>query len=263
MANNYIHDISGLDFFEQIAMNTVWGKSMVYKFGRTETQANKRAPVWDGNDNYIFPEVAATITLTSTDVGDVIDGPGAWYVHIFGLDENWESAVDTVEIGDTSTIKFIRVFRMIVLACGTSEFPYNGTQIGNNIGDLIATHNDTGLPVAVIQAGNGQTLMALFTVPKGYVALMWSAKAEIGAGKEATGMLYTKNNAFANTAWRVRGIRDMYQNSVGNVFKIPTVYGPMTDILLAVFSAFSGHNVTATFQLELIKEEFYNSAGVI
>jgi len=263
MPINYLNDITGLSFFEQIALGAVWNKTWIYKFGRAKTVINKNVPVWDGSTNYIFPENAGIVTITSTEPDDDnATGDGARVIQVFGLDENWETAIDTIVVGEAGMITFIRVFRMLILENGTQDFPYDNSFIGNNVGDITATHADTGEAVAIILAGNGQTLMSIFTVPKGFVALMWSAKTEIGKGQQATGKLFSRDNSLENPAWRIRGIRDMYQNTVGNVFKIPTVYTEMTDILLSVIGDQNGNDVTATFQIELVAEENYQQSPI-
>ena len=82
---------------------------------------------------------------------------------------------------------------------------------------------------------------------------MWSAKTGTGKAKSAIGFLYSKDNSETNLPWRVRGIRDMFENTVGNDFKIPNSYSEKTDLVMAVKGEATGDDVSATFQLQLVK----------
>jgi len=245
---------SGLsDYFEQLAQGKVANRSSIYKFGRVICLgASIRIPMWDGNANYIFPVTANTVTVTSDDIADAPAGIGARSVHIYGLDENWEEINEIITLGATSTKTFIRVYRAHVEESGTSDFPYDSTKIGNNKGTITITHNGTTSPIAVILPGLGQTLMAIFTIPVGYKALMWAAGTNNGKNNDAIGHLYSRDNTIVNAPWRCRGIRDMYRNLVNKTWRIPRVYTEKTDILFAISST-NGDTVSGTFELEMVK----------
>jgi len=142
------------DYFEQLALGEFPERSFVYKFGRVLTVAGKRKPAWDGPGTYTFPETADKITITSDDEADVADGNGAREVRIYGLNENWEQITEVVPIGGTTQNYYIRVHRLWVEKSGLTQFPYNGTEVGNNVGTITATHPTAGA-VAIILPGNG------------------------------------------------------------------------------------------------------------
>ena len=240
------------DFYEQLAVGNVERSSSVYKFGRTVLVNGKRVPLWDGNSNYVFPTSADKVTLTSDDTDDAVGGTGARTVRIFGLDENWELVDEILDVGATSVNNYIRVFRMYVQTCGTHLFPYDNSHTGNNIGTLTCTHNGTNEPIAIILPAMGQTLMAIYTIPAGYKALLVSAHTTNGKNADAIGYFYCRNNTIQDSAWRCKGIRDMYRNEVGIKHTIPSNIGEKTDIMFAVEGS-GGNTVSGTFELELIK----------
>ena len=41
----FIRDLTNPDFFEQLALGTIHGRSWIYKFGRTQTVMGKTAPI--------------------------------------------------------------------------------------------------------------------------------------------------------------------------------------------------------------------------
>lgn len=244
------------DFFEQISLGNVSDTYSVYKFGRGKTISGKNVPIWDGNSNYIFPTTANPITLESDNVNDTLLGTGARVIRVYGLDANWNEIVEDIELNGTTPVTsvndFLRVYRMYVLEVGTQEFPYDSTFIGNNIGEIKAIHTGTTSPIAYILEQMGQTLMAIFTIPKGYKALMWEAHTSEDRGANITGMLFMRTNG-DTPVWRVKGIRDIYRNNVGVSHKITSAIPEKTDILFAMNGSASGDYVSATFELELIK----------
>ena len=245
---------NGADYFEQLSLGNIPERFSFYKFGRMKTVINKRVPMWDGNVNYIFPTTADTITITSSvPASDNPTGVGAQSVKIFGLDENFDLIDEIIALGATGLKKFIRVFRMQVYESGTTSFPYDALNIGNNVGILTATHGGTEEAVAIILPEIGQTLMAMFTVPKGYTVLLWDAETGIGKGQEATGLLMTRDNTRTKAPWLTKGIRDMFENTVGNDFKAPVAYTEKTDIVFAILGTVNNNNVSGALQMELVK----------
>jgi hypothetical protein len=242
------------DFDYDVSLGKIDGVSHVYKFGRGATVANKNVPIWDGSVNYIFPTTAGTVTPTSSDPLDANGSTGAWSVIVQGLDENWNPVSESILIGQTSTNTYIRVFRVSVDKCGTELFPYDATSVGNNIGTITITHQSTALPVAIILPSVGQTLMSIYTIPAGYHGLVTSAKTSTGKGKDVIGNLMMKDNLSTNSPWLTKGIRDIYQNTVGNIIKPPTYVDEKTDIVLSIKGALSGDYVSGTFQITLFKK---------
>jgi len=164
----------------------------VNKFGGgVEAEANAVTDVWDygyaaGDAVYPYPATATITDLKQTAhqaamVNAVIEVQGLdanWDLVVQerkGLDANWDLVVQerTLHGTDTSTkmeltTPLIRIFRMKVLA--------------DVVTDQNVTAMDTGAGVAVfamIQAGNNQTLMALYTVPNGYTAYMTGYSASV------------------------------------------------------------------------------------
>ena len=245
------------NYFEEIALGNVTNTNCVYKFGRGKTISGKNVPLWDGNSNYVFPTSGEIVTLKSDETDDTILGDGARKIRIYGLDENWELQEEIVELNGTTLVnsvgKYIRLFRMYVYECGLQLFPYDDSTIGTNVGTITATHTGTTEPIAMILPLNGQTFMAIYTIPAGYKSLMWSAHTSEDRGANVVGKLFTKDNVQDHSAWRVKGVRDMYRNDVGINFTIPKVYSEKTDILFAINGSASGDYVSGTFELELIK----------
>jgi hypothetical protein len=141
----------------------------INKFGFNDAIGSSYETVWDGGGTYSYPATAGTVQLTSDDSND-----NTSTVEVEGLDANYDRVVETITVGGArGNQQFIRVFRMTVV------LPATGT---TNAGTITATHtqaDSTDTTVAKIGAGNGQTLMAVFTVPNQHRAYVCKLQSTI------------------------------------------------------------------------------------
>lgn len=156
------------DFSYNVSSGEEVGKSIVNKFGGgCDAVTDTVTDVWDYGDTVpVYPwPTTATITYISQKV-DQAAMRGAT-IEVQGLDANWDLSTQTIDLDGSDTTTpvvlvppLIRVFRKKVLA--------------NVVGDQDITAHNTANSVdySVIQAGNNQTLMALYTVPAGKTAYM-------------------------------------------------------------------------------------------
>ena len=166
---NVIADFGRLssDFFLLIATGGVSGVTQVNKFGENpDITAGSTEDVWDGGGTYTFP-TTATITHIRSAVDSATTQNST--IEVQGLDANWDRIVQTKDLdGTNSTTEvaldtpLIRIFRMKVLENAVMDQ------------DIWAGDDDflVGDAKAIIQAGNNQTLMAIYTVPNGCTAYM-------------------------------------------------------------------------------------------
>lgn len=236
------------DYFEQISKDNVVGKKFIYKFGRNPIVGATEVLIASGGV-YGLPTTAETITVTSDDENDVPGGSGARSVHVFGLDINYDEIEEIVLLDDASTQEFLRVFRAYVETSGTIT-PIGGA----NIGLITIEHSISALDMILISPNEGQTLTACFTIPRGFEGFTWSADVTTGQGKDAKASL--KSRKFLTDApFIVKGVRDSFQNTVKQDFKIPTLIPEKTDIVFTAISSASGTAVSGTFLIELIEKD--------
>jgi hypothetical protein len=142
----------------------------VNKFGRT-TNADSADPtdVHDGANAtddvaiWVAPTTARTHQIKSSQAADDGDpvGVGARTIRIYGL-TSW----DTAEVSEDITLngitnvatvnQYVIIHRMKVLTSGATSI---------NVGNITATADTDTTVTAQINAGNGQTLMAIYGVP--------------------------------------------------------------------------------------------------
>lgn len=243
--NLYIEPVS--DYFHKLAMGEIPNRKSIYKFGRNANVGATEVLIAT-NGYYGLPTVARRVTITSSDVNDDVSGTGARTIRIYGLDANYDEIEETVTVNQLSTNSYLRVYMVIVLTSGTNS-PIDDA----NIGTLTVTQEISGTIMCQVLPHDGQTKVACYTIPAGYVALMWSADTTTGEGKSSVNQLKSRDNAVASASFTVNGVRDNFQNTVGQLFKISTKYTEKTDIVFTAKSSSAGTAVSASFLLELVK----------
>lgn len=216
-----------------LAAGQVDGYKHIHKFGATDGDITSGI-VWDGNDGSIgYPLPAADFPTVSsiTNVGDI--------VRIEGLDEDFNEQYEDVAIGNTATLKFSRIFRAYMI------------DITNTSDVDIAM---SSVVVARILAGNGQTLMAVYTVPAGKTAYL--TKLTMGSDKASTNSAMAYNLlAREITDGGVFRIKGRFNSAGGqNIlmdYPVPLQFLEKTDIQVEATAA-QATNVSATFDLILV-----------
>lgn len=183
-----------------VARGKVFGSRGIYKYGRNPACPTTDEDIWDGSSVYAgWLTAAETMDVASTDAGDSstgAGGAGARTIRVHGLDSNWDEVYEDVSllgaVAVETTQEFLRVNRAYVLTDG-------GT---NNIGAISVASSTGGVLCAQITALMGQTLMALYTVPRRYTAHLRQADATMGAtGKTCEARLFTRT---FGGSWRVQ-----------------------------------------------------------
>ncbi len=185
----------------------------VHKFGSLATLASSAtAELWSAGGNHTYPADNATTTLVSASAQDAVGGSGIESGVVQGIvrvgadfHEMTEPFVPLGQSVVTLQNEFWRVYR------GWGDEVDSGVV---NAGIISIKHGST--VIAEIPAGEGQTLMALYTVPefenRGMRLTGWHfsvAKGGNAAGVECT--LYTR--AFGKS-WRNRDRAGITSNSV-------------------------------------------------
>lgn len=173
-----------------IAKGDVTGTGFTHKFGNApdfDTSDNE-VTIWDGaNDSdidemqYNYSTTADIDSISSSNNSDTVD------IEIQGLDTDYALTTQTITLtGQTRaalTTNLIRVFRMKNVGA---------TDLAGNAYCYVNTALSAGVPSdttkvrAVIENGNNQTEMALYTVPAGKTAYMRSWFASSAGARKTT-----------------------------------------------------------------------------
>ena len=169
------------DFMLEVAKGNIPGHFGVNKFGRAEAGLQLTATdIWDRADAaatqqiWIAPTAARIHALaSSSDLDGKTAAPsstGARTIEVFGL-QTWSTneTSEIVTLDGTTPVNtvssYVIIHRMKVLTHGTA---------GPNAGIIIATAASDGTITAEINAGNGQTEMAIYGIPSTQVGYMTS-----------------------------------------------------------------------------------------
>ena len=160
----------------QVSMGMVDGYSTVDKFGSNPTITTGSDPedIWEGGGVYVY-DAFGTAPITSLHSSSAADDNGI-DIEIQGLDINGDSVVQTITLGLTRQdldTPLWRVFRME----NKSDTDLTGNAICYTGTGSIPSVGDPEVR-ALITNGNNQTLMALYTIPKGKVAFLY--RGEVG-----------------------------------------------------------------------------------
>jgi len=234
----------GIEFSDEV----VEGASAYYKFGFSEVVSTSEVTIWPDASLYVFPTTAVTMNVSSTSNTDQTGGGGAATVIIEGLDANYDEVIETVNTsgnaGVATSTSFLRINRAYVTNVGA-----NATNDGHI---FIGTGGITGgVPdvfYANVEAGEGQTLQAVYTVPRNHTAFITGFTAAHGkSANEATFRFKQRNNGFG---FRMLDKFILLQDNLVQPYTPPRKIEQETDIM-ATAQANAG-TVDATFNWNMV-----------
>lgn len=242
------------DFSISVARGEVRGYAGTHKFGYNSDVDTTSTPedVWDNGGAYPgFIAAADTVKVQSTSTADDGDpaGTGAQKVKVFGVDSTWALQEEEVTLNGTSTVnlasQYLRVFRMYVTDVGSG---------GVNAGTIILTDSSSNR-LAQIGAGNGQTLMAIYTVPLGCTGYITQIDTSIGKQTSAYAE-WDLQSRIDGESWRVRH-RDVTTQAGTTVVRLdpPITVPEKTDIRLRVTNVSANNtSVTSSFGIYCVDD---------
>jgi len=207
----------------------------IHKFGLNTAVGTSFETIWDGNNTYTYPSSAGTATVTSSNTS--ADNGGT--VEVEGLDANYDVAKETITIGGSAgSTSFIRVYRVVMKTANTGNA---------NVGVITVTVSST--TVAKIQAGYGQTLMCVYTVPRNHIAYLM--QIDIGSSKDLENEIRFITKEISNgNVWNTRAFITTRGGFMEKNYVIPVKITEKTDIeLIAKASATS--SISGGFELVL------------
>ena len=257
MSCNNVNPITGgstvddIPFYLAVQQGKVPGYSMVNKFGyNSSIGSGSFETIWETGNNYPWQSTAVTVDVVSDDTNDDVAGTGARTLKIQGLDGSYNFAEETVDMDGTTTVTttqtFLRVFRMSVETAGTS---------GNNIGNISVTYTGGSDVAATITAGNGQTLMTLYTIPAGYTGYLLSMNISSGKDQEMEFKFIQRDNGVANAAFQTKQFLNVRGGQTTVIFNAINVIPQKSDIYVSG-KASSTSSASASFDLLLVQDGY-------
>lgn len=233
----------------QVARGLIAGHKPLFKFGVNPDNNGTLETVWSHSSLYVYPTTATVMKVSSTSADDTAAGTGARTMLVAGLDANYNEISETVTLNGQSAVlttnSFLRVFRAYVVTAGSG-----GTAAGTlYVGDGTVTSGVPATVYAMIDVGDNQTNMAMWTVPAGYTLYIHRgtfSAASNNAAQYVLGKFMVRpfGGVFRNAA-------DITVNSnvFGYDFEIPLAVPEKSDIeARAIALAGTNFYVTASFE---------------
>jgi len=233
----------------------------IFKLGRNRDIQTNTDPedIWSVGGAYPFLTSSINVYVASTSGSDAAADNGAKQVKIQGLDENYLEQEETFTLNGQTPITSSKTFSRVNMAFIT----YAGSEEVNT-GDINIGYGtwSSGVPsnyISQITAGEGQSQMAVYTVPKnkrGYM-LKWSSSILTGASDKAANiqLIYRENNGVNQTVRKVKDQVGLGTDSM-NIFQrqngFPDFIPPKTDVFLRVEQVTATADITGEFSLVLV-----------
>lgn len=198
-----------------IAAGELSGYSHINKFGFSTNIGfgGSYHTIWNAGGIYQYPSSATIATVTSDDPLD----NGA-VIEVTGLDENYNEVSEDITIGGAAgTQLFLRVYRALVKTPGAGQT--------SNVGKISITVDS--LIAAEILEENGQTLMAVYTVPAGKTGYLMKLKASPDKNTNVLFKLVVKE---FGGAFLTKGLFGTFGVPVTYDYPVPLRFPEKTDI---------------------------------
>ena len=219
-----------------------------HKFGAVPSLSiNTAGSIWD-IPNSLYPWTALdTPAVVNVERNDAVDT--GLIVTVQGLDENWNFQSEDITITGADQVG-TKLWRRVNRAFVTS-----GTATVNKGNINIEAGAAGGTTVARISADLGQTLMAVYTIPAGYIGYLYHGTMTVQANADATGFMFVRRNT-VGTTFRVGHTFEVAGGSQYNYsFAFPPPIPEKSDIDVRATVRSNNARVTAAFDILLVEND--------
>lgn len=236
----------------QVARGQIAYHKTNFKFGFNGDVDDSLETVWAQGGLYSYLAAASILKVSSSSTNDASAGTGARTVTLFGLDANYDEISEDVTLnGQTAvntTQEFLRINRMTVNTAGSG---------GQNAGVIYAGTGTvtSGVPAnkyATIAIGDNQTLMALWTVPRGYTAFLTQVDITLAT---------TQNNKYCTSSLVARPFGGVFQvkdkfvkseSSHNQSYTFPLKFDEKTDLEVRAIGDSSGADIAISAGMDFV-----------
>lgn len=241
-------------------MRQLEGHDSLDKFGYNPlvTTATDPEDIWEYGGIYTFSTTADIVSISSSNAGDTQD------IIILGQTADGVEVEQTATLNGQTTVSLTtplwRVYRM-------ENNASTGGDIAGTVYCYVGTSQTAGVPNnatdvrAIIDNGNNQTQMAIYTIPTGKVGFL--CRGEVGM--QFTGSVGA-GNQFARIQYKSRRFGKVFKvkktfsllNVGSSIYQdercYPDIIPSGTDIVITVQEVSDDMGMWATFDIELVDE---------
>jgi hypothetical protein len=209
--------------------------SGIQKFGYNTAVGTVFETIWENGGLYAYPTTATTAVATSSDTDD-----NDSLVHIYGLDSNYDLADEVITVGGSaSTTSFIRVFRSVLTNANTGVV---------NVGKITTTVNL--LPVSIVDVGYGQSLQAVYSIPRNYRGYLMSI--DVGTSKQKEVEAKFMQRPLNGNTFQTKSLITSFGTPIHKDYFVPEILSEKSDLEMRA-KADATTSISAGFQLILEK----------
>ena len=239
----------------QVAREQITYHKNIFKFGFNPDIDDALETIWAQGGLYSYLSSATTLYISSSSTADDAAGTGARTATVSGLDANWDEVSVTVDLDGQNGVQlgsasnWIRVNRITVNTAGSG---------GQNAGIIYVGDEaspSSGVPsnkYATVAIGDNQTVMALWTVPRGYTAYLLQTDVTAATAQ---------NNKYATVSFVARAnggvfqVKDKFvkaESSHHQQYHIPLKFEEKTDLEFRCIGDSSGANIAVSAGMDII-----------
>lgn len=242
-----------------VAVGALDGYTSFRKFGmNSDVGASSLEEMWTLGTVRTLPTAAAVASIASDSVeddpvkADTNPGTGAHAIIVIGLDADYNEVTEAVTLNGTgavtTTTEYLRLYRAYCTTVGTA---------GYNVGNI--TISIGGNNQAYIEAQQGQTHLASYTVPLGKTLVINYYNAGVGrmaasgdANINGEIRLYDETSANNYQSWRSISDIFLYNGQSHTNDRSYTILPEKTDLRMLIFSssATQAHGTVAGFLID-------------
>lgn len=234
---------SNKPFYLEVAQGLIEGYSFNHKFGAVPSMSSgATGSIWDVNDTLYPWDALGSGSVVNVERNNVADT--GIDVTVQGLDDNYNFAEETITItgaDQVGTQLFTRVNRAFISGATT-----NTANIDIEVGSA------GGTTVARINAGFGQTLMAVYTIPAGKTGYILHGTATGSSDTDASGSMMVRY--FGTSSFRVGHAFELQLRGgqYDYTFTTPIPVPEKTDIDVRASMRSNNKRITAAFDILLV-----------
>lgn len=261
----YWNPTANIDFDSLVSLGIFSNIRGLIKFGRNVAVGTSLADIATPGGVYAWPQTATNIQISSNEADDTLLGDGARVVRVQGLDSNFDELEEDVAMDGVTPVilanKYLRISRAFVVTSGaygtTTTNSHVGTLTIEDQGGAGTTHIEIGFDGAL---GIGQSVIARYTVPRGWRGVLKAISSSIDSNKVASIYFNIRINSDDPTTAPFGAKRTVgYKDGLTGPDRTPIIVAgnavpAMTDIWVSAKAEAADTKIESTFELWLFQE---------
>ena len=248
------------DFIVEVEKGNIPGHHIITIRGHSHSIGASEQIIWGIAANYVFPTVATTMNVSSTDIDDAVGGTGLWNLTVYGLTFAGVEINETIQMNGQNPVgtvnKYFRINRLIGLEGGASRGNEGTVYIGVGAPAAgvpsIATYN-------MIEETRGNSLCGVYSLPVNHTAFLISGRCGTSDNKLVSFSLTTRSMAKDNQVWRYFRHLQVDQQYV-YFDAIAELVCQRADILLKAEAASADTRTTFNYKLLVIDNDLLHNS---